>query len=151
MTQKNRKIENKSFFMRKEDVKHGWIIMDAAGKTLGRFAAEVARLLIGKHKATYTPSTDDGDGVIVINAEKIRVTGNKEAQKNYYHHTGYAGGLRETSYRTMMERKPEYIIEHAVKGMVPHSRLGRQQLKRLRVFKGTEHQMAAQQPIQANI
>lgn len=131
--------------------KRQWFILDAAGKTLGRFASEVAKILRGKHKPTFTFHEDAGDGVIVINAEKIEVTGAKEAQKVYRHHTGAMSGMRETPYRTMKVRKPTYIIEHAVQGMVPRTRLGRQQVKRLRVFTGEQHNMQAQTPIKANI
>lgn len=143
--------KNKTVLQTKQEKKMNWFILDAAGKTLGRFASEVAKILRGKHKPTFTTFSDTGDGVIVINAEKIRVTGAKEAQKVYHHHTGFAGGLRETPYRTMKARKPEYIIEHAVKGMMPHSRIARAQMKKLRVFAGKEHDLAAQKPIQANI
>jgi len=128
-----------------------WIILDATGKTLGRFAAEIAKILRGKHKPTFSPDIDLGDGVIVINAEKIKVTGSKEAQKNYIYHTGFMGGLRTVPYRTMQARKPEYIITHAVKGMVPRTRLGRKQMTRLRVFAGEEHHLEAQKPIKVNI
>jgi large subunit ribosomal protein L13 len=151
MSEKIRKNQIKTYIQKKEEVIRNWIIMDASGKTLGRFATEVARLLRGKHKTTFTPHTDAGDGVIVINAEKIRVTGSKAAQKVYRYHTGYVGGLREIPYLTMQARKPEYIIEHAVKGMMPRSKQANAQLKRLRIFAGTEHNMAAQQPIQTNI
>ena len=151
MSQKTRKKENSSFMQKKEEVVRNWIVLDAAGKTLGRFASEVARLLRGKHKPTFTPHTDAGDGVIVINAEKIRVTGAKEAQKVYRYHTGYVGGLREIPYRTMQDRKPDYIIEHAVKGMMPRTKQGRAQLKRLRIFAGPEHNLSAQKPIEVNI
>jgi large subunit ribosomal protein L13 len=130
--------------------KRQWFVFDATGKILGRFASEIAKVLRGKHKATYTTHEDAGDGVIVINAEKIKVTGAKEAQKIYRHHTGAMSGMRETPYRTMKARKPEYIIEKAVHGMVPRSRLGRQQVKRLKVFKGAEHNLQAQQPIVVN-
>jgi len=140
-----------TFMLKEQEVEHQWIILDAAGKTLGRLAAEIAKILRGKHKATYTPHVDGGDGVIVINAEKICVTGSKEAQKIYYRYTGSIGGLRAVPYRTMKARKPEYIIEHAVKGMVPRTRLGRKQMKRLRIFAGPEHNLATQKPIQANI
>lgn len=136
---------------RKEDSKPTWFILDATGKTLGRFAAEVAKILRGKHKPTFTTYSDAGDGVIVLNADKIVVTGNKEAQKEYISYTGYMGGLRRTPYRVMKARKPEFIIEHAVKGMMPHSRLARAQYKRLRVFAGTEHNLDAQKPTKANI
>jgi large subunit ribosomal protein L13 len=141
----------KSFQLKQADVKRSWIILDAAGKTLGRFASEITKVLRGKHKPTFTTYTDGGDGVIVINADKIEVTGNKEAQKNYIYYTGSMSGLREVPYRTMKARKPEYIIEHAVKCMMPRTRLANAQLKRLRVFAGEEHNMAAQKPIKANI
>lgn len=135
----------------KKEKDMSWFVLDATGKTLGRFASEVAKILRGKHKPTFTTFTDMGDGVIVINADKIKVTGAKEAQKIYHYHTGFPGGLREVPYRTMKARKPEYIIEHAVKGMMPHSRLARAQMKKLRIFAGAEHDLAAQKPIQANI
>ncbi|MBN9378202.1 MAG: 50S ribosomal protein L13 [Chlamydiales bacterium 38-26] len=143
--------KNKTIMHRKEDSKPQWFILDATGKTLGRFAAEIAKILRGKHKPTFTTYSDAGDGVIVLNADKIRVTGNKEAQKEYISYTGYMGGLRRTPYYVMKSRKPEFIIEHAVKGMMPHSRLARAQIKRLRVFKGAEHNLDAQKPIKANI
>lgn len=151
MMHKNRKKNNDTFLLKKEDVQRNWFILDAEGKTLGRFAAEVTKILRGKHKPTFTPYTDGGDGVIIINAGKIRVTGDKEAQKLYRYYTGYMGGLREIPYRVMKQRKPTYMVESAVKGMMPHTRLGRAQLKRLRIFAGTEHDQAAQQPIIANI
>lgn len=128
-----------------------WFILDAEGKTLGRLTSEIAKILCGKHKPTYTPYLDCGDGVIVVNAEKVKVTGSKEAQKVYRYYTGAIGGLREIPYRTMQARNPTYIIESAVKGMMPKSRLGRAQYKKLRVFAGREHDLAAQQPIQVNI
>ena len=130
--------------------KRQWFVMDATGKTLGRFASEVAKILRGKHKPTYTSHEDAGDGVIVINADKIEVTGAKEAQKIYRYHTGAMSGMREIPYQTVKARNPEYIIERAVHGMVPRSRLGRQQVKRLRVFAGSDHNMEAQQPIVVN-
>lgn len=151
MAQNNMPKHNKTLMLTNEEVKHGWFILDAAGKTLGRFAAEVTKILRGKHKASFTPHIDGGDGVIIINAEKIRVTGSKEAQKIYRYHTGAINGMREVPYRTMMARKPHYIVEHAVKGMMPKTRLSEAQLKRLRVFAGTEHNMTAQKPIKANI
>jgi large subunit ribosomal protein L13 len=131
--------------------RRNWFILDAAGKTLGRFASEIAKILRGKHKPTYTDFSDVGDGVIVINAEKIVITGAKSAQKVYRYNTGSPSGMREIPYETMLARKPEYIIEHAVQGMVPRSRLGRQQIKRLRVYAGSEHDLQAQQPITVNI
>ena len=137
---------------KKEEIKPRWFVLDAEGKILGRFASEVATILRGKHRPTYTPCCDSGDGVIVVNADKIRVTGSKEAQKIYRYYTGHIGGMREIPYRTMKSRKPEYIIEHAVKGMMPKkTRLGRAQLKRLRIFASSEHNMEAQQPIETNL
>lgn len=143
--------QQKTLMKFKKDNKPSWFILDATGKTLGRFAAEIAKILRGKHKPTFTTFSDIGDGVIVINAEKIHVTGAKDAQKIYRYYSGGMGGLREIPYRTMKARKPEYIIEHAVKGMMPHSRLARAQFKKLRIFAGDKHDMDAQKPIQANI
>ncbi len=128
-----------------------WLILDAKGKTLGRFASEIAKILRGKHKPDFTPHSDTGDGVIVINATEIEVTGNKEASKDYYYYTGFMSGLRQIPYRIMKEKKPEYIISHAVKGMLPKTKLSNAQMTRLRIFKGTEHNMQAQQPIQLDI
>ena len=128
-----------------------WLQLDAEGKTLGRFAAEVAKILRGKHRPDFTPYVDCGDGVVIINAEKIKVTGMKEARKIYRSYTGFIGGLREVPYRTMMARKPEYILERAIKGMMPKTRLGSQQLRKLRIHKGAEHDTRAQNPQTANI
>lgn len=141
----------KTFIPKKTEEKTNWFILDASGKTLGRLTSEIAKILRGKHKPTFTTYMDCGDGVIVINAEKVHVSGSKEAQKLYRYYTGHMSGLREIPYRVMKDRKPEYIIEHAIKGMMPKTRLGRQQLKKLRVFAGEEHNMIAQQPIQVNI
>jgi large subunit ribosomal protein L13 len=124
-----------------------WFTLDAQGKTLGRFASEVAKILRGKHKVTFTPHVDCGDGVIIINAEKIKVTGAKEAQKKYRYYTGSMSGLREIPYRVMKDRKPDYILQHAIEGMMPQSRLARQQLKKLRIFAGEKHVMQAQNSI----
>jgi large subunit ribosomal protein L13 len=143
--------QQKSFQLKEADIKRTWFILDATGKTLGRFASEVTLILRGKHKPTFTTYMDGGDGVIIINADKIAVTGKKEASKIYRYYTGSMGGLREIPYRTMQARNPEYIIEHAVKCMMPRTRLANAQLKRLRVFAGAEHQMEAQKPIKANI
>jgi large subunit ribosomal protein L13 len=143
---------NKTLLLsKKKDSDMRWIILDAAGKTLGRFASEVAKILRGKHKPTFTTFEDMGDGVIVINAEKIQVTGNKAATKLYRHYTGHINGLREIPYRVMMARKPQRIIERAVEGMMPRTRLAEAQLKKLRVVAGSEHNLKAQKPIQANI
>lgn len=143
-------LKKKTTIANPNTYKRQWFVFDAEGKILGRFASEIAKILRGKHKATYTTHEDAGDGVIVINAEKIKVTGNKEGQKIYRHHTGAMSGMRETDFRTMRAKKPEYIIEKAVQGMVPRSRLGRQQIKKLKVFAGPEHNLQAQQPILVN-
>jgi large subunit ribosomal protein L13 len=145
---------NRTKFVTKEEAEKNkrYFILDAAGKTLGRFASEVSKILRGKHKPTFTPNADTGDGVIIINAEKIKVTGSKEARKVYIRYTGWVGGLRKTPYSEMQDKNPEFIIEHAVKGMMPRkSKLTRKQLKRLRIFKGEEHNMQAQKPIAVNI
>lgn len=143
--------QQKTFMLKTADAKQSWFILDATGKTLGRFASEIAKILRGKHKPTFTSHIDGGDGVIVINAGKIHVSGAKEAQKKYRYYTGHIGGLREVPYRVMQKRKPTHIIEHAVSGMMPKSRLGRQQLKKLRVYAGTEHEQAAQKPESVDI
>jgi large subunit ribosomal protein L13 len=128
-----------------------WFLFDATGKTLGRFAAEVAKILRGKHRPDFTPYVDCGDGVVIVNAEKIAVTGMKRARKIYKSYTGFIGGLKEIPYETLIARKPEYVLMHAIKGMMPKSRLGGQQVKKLRIFKGAEHDMDAQKPIPVNI
>ncbi len=128
-----------------------WILMDASGKTLGRFASEVAKILRGKHKPNFTPYVDCGDGVIIINADKIEVTGAKAAQKIYRYHTGAMSGLREVPYKVMLDKKPTYILWHAVKGMMPKTRLTEAQMKKLRIFAGDKHGMEAQQAIVVNI
>jgi large subunit ribosomal protein L13 len=147
------KKKDTSTLRTKEEVRinRKWFILDATGKTLGRFAAEVAKVLRGKHKTDFTPYVDTGDGVIIINAEKIKVTGAKEAQKIYRYHTGAMSGMREVPYRVMKERKPDYIIWHAVKGMMPKTRLTEAQMKKLRIYAGEAHDMQAQQPISVNI
>jgi large subunit ribosomal protein L13 len=144
---------NKTILLTKEEAQAArkWFVLDASGKTLGRFASEIAKILRGKHKPHFTSHVDTGDGVIVINAEKIAVTGAKQAQKNYYYHTGAMSGLREVPYEVMKARKPDYIIRRAVKGMMPKTRLAEAQIKKLRIFKGDQHDMGAQQPISVNI
>ena len=127
-------------------VERKWLVIDASGKTLGRLATEVAKLLRGKHKPTYTPFVDTGDFVIVINASEMVLTGNKLDQKMYRYHTGYAGGLKETTYRNLMAKNPEKALEIAVKGMLPKNSLGRQMFKKLKVYAGAEHDHAAQKP-----
>ncbi|MBR6960374.1 MAG: 50S ribosomal protein L13 [Clostridiales bacterium] len=123
-----------------------WLLIDAEGKTLGRLATEVARLLRGKHKPTYTPFIDTGDYVVVINASKMVLTGKKLDQKFYRYHTGYPGGLKETSYKNLMAKNPEKALELAVKGMLPKNSLGRQMFKKLHVYAGAEHEQIAQKP-----
>ena len=135
-----------TFMAKAQDVQRKWYIVDAEGKTLGRLATEVASVLKGKHKPIYTPHVDTGDFVIVINAEKVKVTGNKASQKLYRRHSGYTGGLKEIPYEVMLEKHPERIISIAVRGMIPHNKLGRQMIKKLKVYAGTEHPHAAQQP-----
>lgn len=128
------------------EISRKWYVIDAEGKTLGSVAVEAANLLRGKNKPTFTPNMDCGDHVIIINAEKIVLTGNKLSQKMYYHHTGYIGNMKKVQYSTLMRTKPEFAVELAVKGMIPSNTLGRQALARLRVYKGAEHKHAAQQP-----
>jgi len=129
------------------DIEHRWFIVDAQGMVLGRLAAEVARIIRGKHKPTFTPHMDTGDNVIVINASKVRVTGRKAEQKRYFHHTGYMGHERFTPFATMLEKHPERVIEKAVFGMLPKTALGRQVLRlKLRVYADADHPHAAQQP-----
>lgn len=128
------------------DIPRKWCIIDAKDKTLGRLATEVAKRLRGKHKPEYTPNMDLGDYVIVINASQIAVTGNKAEDKIYYHHTGYTGGLKTINFKKLLAKKPTYIIEKAVKGMLPKGPLGRQMFRKLKVYAGSEHQHAAQQP-----
>ena len=151
MAKKTRARFQKTFIKKKEDVQRNWFILNAKGKTLGRLASEIAKVLRGKHKPDYTPHVDSGDGVIVVNADQVKISGNKEAQKEYVRYTGYIGGLRKTSYREMMERHPERILMHAVKGMVPKTRQGRKQMTRLRIFAGEQHGLEAQNPIAVTI
>lgn len=140
--------ETRTTLVKTSETQKKWYVIDAAGKTLGRLSAEIAKILRGKHKVTYTPYTSMGDGVIVINAEKVRLTGAKRAQKVYHYYTGYISGMREVPFENMMSRKPAYIIEHAVKGMMPKTRLGKLQLKSLRILKGSCYQTyASQQPV----
>lgn len=136
----------KTFSAKPAEVTRDWFLIDAEGKTLGTLATEVARRLRGKHKPIYTPHVDTGDYIVVINADKIRVTGNKESDKMYYHHTGYIGHMKSISLGKLRARAPERIIEIAVKGMLPKNALGRQMYRKLKVYAGTEHKHAAQQP-----
>ena len=136
----------KTYSAKPADIQHDWFIIDASGKTLGRMAAEIAHRLRGKHKPEYTPHMDTGDYIVVINAEKIRVTGKKTTDKMYYRHTGYPGGLRSISFDKLIDHKPEMVIEQAVKGMLPKNPLGRDMYRKLKVYAGSEHPHAAQQP-----
>ncbi len=136
----------KTFMAKAEEVKRKWYVVDAEGKPLGRLASEVAKVLRGKNKPTYTPHVDTGDHVIVLNAEKVVLTGNKLDQKVYRHHTGWPGGLKEITYRRFMATKPEKAVELAIKGMLPHNSLGRAMFRKLKVYKGAEHEHQAQQP-----
>ena len=133
----------KSFMASPSTVERKWYVVDAEGKTLGRLASEVANVLRGKNKPIYTPHIDTGDYVIVVNAEKIKVTGKKLDQKIYYHHSEYVGGMKETTLKEMMNKKPEFVITHAVKGMLPKGPLGRQMFTKLHVYAGPEHKHAA--------
>lgn len=136
----------KTFMAKAEEVKRKWYVVDADGKPLGRLASEVAKVLRGKNKPTFTPHVDTGDHVIVINAEKVLLTGNKLDQKVYRHHSGWPGGLKEVLYRRLMATKPEKAVELAVKGMLPKNSLGRAMYRKLKVYKGAEHEHQAQQP-----
>ena len=136
----------KTYVTKQEDVQREWFVVDAAGQTLGRLATRVAHVLRGKHKPTYSPSVDTGDYVIVVNAERIHVTGRKLDQKMYYRHSGYPGGLKEITLRNLLQKYPERVIEHAVRGMLPKNRLGRRMYKKLKVYAGPDHPHTAQQP-----
>lgn len=135
-----------TFLQKKENIERAWFIVDATGLPVGRIATKVASILRGKHKPTFTPYVDCGDYVIVINAEKAILTGNKLNDKMYYNHSGYPGGLRERNAKTMIQEYPEEMMERAVKGMLPHNRLGRQMYKKLFVYAGNEHKHEAQKP-----
>ena len=136
----------KTISIKQNEIQKDWWIADAEGQTLGRFASKIAQILRGKHKVNFTPHMDMGDCVVVINAEKIQLTGSKETDKTYFRHTGYPGGGKETSVADMRRTYPERIVENAVKGMLPHNRLGRSILSHLKVYKGTDHPHIAQQP-----
>ncbi len=129
-----------------ETIERKWYVVDAQGMVLGRLASQVANILRGKHKPIYTPHVDTGDHVIILNADKIVLTGKKLDQKVYYHHSGYPGGLKETVYRKLIAEKPEFAVKHAIVGMLPKGPLGRQMAKKLRVYAGTEHEHEAQKP-----
>ena len=140
----------KTFALKKEEVQRQWFIVDASDKVLGRLATKVADRIRGKDKPTFTPHTDGGDYVIVINAESIKVTGNKFNDKKYYKHSLYPGGVKTKTFREVMEKNPERLIEDAVKGMLPKNKLGKSMIKKLKVFSGSEHDHESQQPIEWN-
>ena len=136
----------KTYTARPKDIRREWFVVDAADKVLGRLATEVARRLRGKHKPEYTPHMDTGDHIIIINADKVRVTGAKTQDKMYYRHTGYPGGIKEASFDALQQRHPERVIEQAVKGMLPKNSLGRAMFKKLHIYAGPQHKHQAQQP-----
>ena len=136
----------KTFMAKKEEVKRDWYVIDATGKPLGRLASKVAMILKGKHKPTYTPHVDTGDYVIIVNADKVILTGKKMDNKVYYHHSGYPGGIKAESFKSLMSRSPEKVVYKAVWGMLPHNALGRRMIKKLKIYKGSEHPHEAQKP-----
>ena len=140
----------KTYSTKASEIKREWHVIDASGKILGRLATQVARLLMGKHKPIFSPNLDTGDFVVVINAEKVQVTGNKAKQKVYYRHSGYPGGLKSTNLEKMMQTNPTRVIEHAVKGMLPHNRLGAKMFKKLRVYVGDAHPHQVQTRVNSN-
>jgi large subunit ribosomal protein L13 len=141
----------KTFSAKPDAVQRDWYVVDAAGKTLGRLAAELAHRLRGKHKPEFTPHVDTGDYIVVINAEKVAVTGKKATDKIYYHHTEFPGGIKDISFEKLIERAPERALETAVRGMLPHNPLGRAMFRKLKVYAGAEHPHSAQQPQPLNI
>ena len=141
----------KTLSAKPESVTRDWYVVDAADKTLGRLSTEIARRLRGKHKPEYTPHVDTGDYIVVVNADKVRVTGRKSTDKRYYRHTGYPGGIRSMNFEEMIERHPERVIEYSVKGMLPRGPLGREMFRKLKVYAGDEHPHTAQQPQQLEI
>jgi large subunit ribosomal protein L13 len=136
----------KTYTAKPSDIKQDWFVIDASDKTLGRLATEIARRLRGKHKPEYTPHMDTGDYIVVINAKEVKVTGNKTTDKIYHHHTGFPGGLKSISFDKLIEKRPEMVIEKAVRGMLPRGSLGREMYRKLKVYPGAEHKHAAQQP-----
>ena len=141
----------KTYSAKAEDVARDWYVVDAADMTLGRLASAIAHRLRGKHKAEYTPHVDTGDYIVVVNAEKVKVTGAKSTDKMYHHHTGYPGGLKSISFEKLIDKAPERVIQGAVKGMLPRNPLGRAMFKKLKVYAGSDHPHAAQQPQALNI
>jgi large subunit ribosomal protein L13 len=139
-------IVEKTYYPKQDDVSRDWVLVDASGQNLGRLATQIATVIIGKHKPQYTPGVDMGDFVVVVNAEKVEVTGSKLDDKIYYRASGYQGGLKKITLRNLLATRPERVIEHAVRGMLPKNRLGRKLRKKLRVYAGAEHPHQAQQP-----
>jgi large subunit ribosomal protein L13 len=139
--------DKSTYFFKQNEVEQKWYLVDAQGQTLGRIATQVARVLRGKHKPMFTPNIDAGDFVIVVNAEKVKVTGKRTELKDYFHYTGYPGGAVFESFKDLVKNNPQKVFEHAVKGMLPHNRLGKRILKKLKVYPGTEHPHAAQKPV----
>lgn len=138
--------DKSTYFFKQSEVEQKWYLVDAQGQTLGRLATQVAKVLRGKHKPVFTPNIDAGDFVIVVNAEKIKVTGKRTELKEYFHYTGYPGGAVFDSFKDMVKKNPQKVIEHAVKGMLPHNRLGKKIIKKLKVYSGVEHPHIAQKP-----
>ena len=137
----------KTFSAKKEEVQHDWYVLDADNKNLGRMATQIAHRLRGKHKPIYTPHVDTGDFIVVINAEKVKLTGKKLQKKQYFHHTGYTGGIKSITAEELLKKKPTEILHHAVKGMLPKNSLGRAMIKKLKIYTGANHPHQAQQPI----
>ena len=136
----------KTYYPKPDEITRDWYLVDANGENLGRLAAQIAGVLLGKHKPDYTPGVDTGDFVVVVNAERVQVTGNKLEDKIYYRHTGYPGGIRETKLKDMLAKHPDRVLRAAVWGMVPHNRLGRKLMKKLKIYAGPDHPHAAQNP-----
>lgn len=141
----------KTYYPKEGEITREWLLVDANDQNLGRLSSQIAAYLIGKHKPTFTPGVDTGDFVIVINAERIRVTGNKMDDKVYYHHTGYPGGIKEITLRQQLDKFPERVIRKAVWGMVPHNKLGRKMIKKLKIYAGPEHPHSAQNPTRVDL
>ncbi len=144
-------ISKSTHYAKQGEVQRNWVLIDAEGAVLGRLATQIAMILRGKNKPQFTPNSDCGDFVVVINADKVQLTGNKAAHKTYYRHSGYNGGLKAESFRMAMEKHPERVIEHAVRGMLPKTTLGRQQLTKLKIYAGPEHPHAAQNPVKIEL
>lgn len=139
-------VEKQTYFFKKDEIEKKWYLLNANGKTLGRLASRVASVLRGKHKPTFTPNSDVGDFVIIVNADKVKLTGKRSELKEYFHYTGFPGGARVEKVKNLMKNKPEKVLIHAIKGMIPHNRLGRRIIKKLKVYAGPDHPHQAQKP-----